>query len=164
MQVAYWSVCLQIISAIQTMYNPIIDGIYPEMVKNKDFKLIKSILKIFMPLILAGSVFSWIVAPFALRIVGGIQYVSATDLFRCLIPVLIFSFPAMVFGWPTMGTVGMQKQVTESTIITAIFQVVGIGILILTDYFNVINLALLRGTTEAVLFLQRLRYCHKILK
>lgn len=161
-QVAHWSVCLQIISAIQTMYNPIIDGVYPDMVKNKDFSLIKKILKLFMPLIFGGSAVSFVFAPLALRIVGGEQYVVATKLFRCLIPVLIFSFPAMVLGWPTLGAVGQQNKVTKSTICTAIFQVIGLAILILINKFNVLYLALLRGATEGVLLLLRAYACGKI--
>ena len=31
-EVAYWSVCMQLIGAVQTMYTPITDGIYPEMI------------------------------------------------------------------------------------------------------------------------------------
>lgn len=161
-QVAHWSVCLQIISAIQTMYNPIIDGIYPDMIKNKNFCLIKKILKVFMPIIFVGSGISFIFAPLALRIVGGIQYVVATDLFRCLIPVLIFSFPAMVLGWPTLGAIGQQNKVTKSTIFTAIFQVIGLAVLILINRFNVLCLALLRSTTEGILLLLRVYACKKI--
>lgn len=155
MDVAYWSVCLQIIGAIQTMYNPIIDGIYPEMVKNKDFKLIRKILIIFMPIIFAGSIFSFAIAPIALRIIGGAQYVGAANLFRSLIPVLIFSFPGMILGWTALGSVGKQKQVTISTILTAIFQISGILFLVLNHQFTIINLAILRGLTELFLLVIR---------
>ena len=34
-QIALWSVAMQIISAVQVMYNPIQGGIYPEMVRSK---------------------------------------------------------------------------------------------------------------------------------
>ena len=155
MDVAYWSVCLQIIGAIQTMYNPIIDAIYPEMVKHKDFKLIRKILIIFMPIILAGSIFSFAIAPIALKIIGGVQYVGAANLFRSLIPVLIFSFPGMILGWTALGSVGRQKQVTISTILTAIFQISGILFLVLIHQFTIINLAILRGLTELFLLVIR---------
>ena len=32
-EVAYWSVCMQLIGAVQTMYTPITEGVYPEMIK-----------------------------------------------------------------------------------------------------------------------------------
>lgn len=84
-EVAYWSVCMQLIGAVQTMYTPITEGVYPEMIKTKSWKFIKRLLMIFMPIVLAGSVFSVAVAPYVLLIVGGEQYVAATSLFRALV-------------------------------------------------------------------------------
>ena len=40
-EVAYWSICMQIIGTIQACYSPISDGIYPEMIRSKNIKLIK---------------------------------------------------------------------------------------------------------------------------
>ena len=54
-EVAYWSVCMQLIGAVQTMYTPITEGVYPEMIKTKSWKFIKRLLMIFMPIVLAGS-------------------------------------------------------------------------------------------------------------
>ena len=119
-EVAYWSVCMQLIGAVQTMYTPITDGIYPEMIKTKSWKFIKRLLMIFMPIVFAGSAFSIAVAPYALQIVGGEQYVAATSLFRALVPVLIFSFPGIVLGWPTLGALDKAAQVTKTTILSAI--------------------------------------------
>ncbi|WP_294586795.1 oligosaccharide flippase family protein, partial [uncultured Ruminococcus sp.] len=45
-QVAEWSVCLQMVSAVMSMYTPITDGIYPHMVKSKDWKLVTKTAKI----------------------------------------------------------------------------------------------------------------------
>ncbi len=35
-QVAYWSVCMQVINAIQACYTPIADGVYPELIKSRN--------------------------------------------------------------------------------------------------------------------------------
>lgn len=56
-EVAYWSVCMQLIGAVQTMYTPIIDGVYPEMIRTKSWDFIKHLLMIFMPIVFAGSAF-----------------------------------------------------------------------------------------------------------
>ena len=153
--VAYWSVCNQMIAAIQTMYTPITDGIYPDMVKNKDIRLIKKVLLIFMPIILLGSAFAAIVARYVLLIIGGPQYAVAVPIFRCLIPVLIFSFPGIVLGWPTLGALGRVREVTATTIFAAVFQVLGIVGLIFTGMFDLMSLAVLRAATEFVLFASR---------
>lgn len=159
--VAYWSVCMQLIGAVQTMYTPITEGIYPEMIKTKSWKFVKRLLKIFMPIVLAGSVFSMVVAPYVLLIVGGEQYVAAAPLFRVLVPVLVFSFPVFVFGWPTLGALNKAAEVTKTTVLSAVVQVGSLLILIATGHFTVMWIAVFRCVTEFVLMASRVWYCWK---
>lgn len=161
MEVAYWSVSMQLIGAIQTMYTPITGGIYPNMIKTKSFSFIKKLLLIFMPIIFLGSAFSYFVAPYVLLIVGGEQYLAAQDLFRWLLPVLIFSFPAMVLGWPTLGALDKAKQVTKTTVLSAIVQVASLLLLLAFGCFNILWIAVSRCLTEFVLMLSRGAYCWK---
>lgn len=160
--VAYWNVAIQIVNAIQSLYNPITKGIYPDMMKNRNFGLIKRILKIFMPIIFAGCVFTYFASPLAIKIVGGAKYVQATTpALRAMIPVLFFSFPAMVLGWPTLGAIDKIKATTMSTIVTAVVQVLGICFLIYIGKFNLIEIAVLRGGTEVLMLILRGTFCWK---
>ena len=132
--------------------------------QNKSWKFIKRLLMIFMPIVLAGSVFSVAVAPYVLLIVGGEQYVAATSLFRALVPVLIFSFPGIVLGWPTLGALDKAAQVTKTTILAAVVQVVSLLLLIATGHFTVMWIAIFRCVTEFVLMTCRGWYCWKYRK
>ena len=163
-QVAYWSVCMQLVGAVQSMYTPITNGIYPTMVRTKDLRFIKKVIKIFMPVVICGCIFCFVASKTILNVVGGKQYVEAYKIFRALIPVMLFSFPGMLLGWPTLGTIGKQKQVTLTTIITAIGQVLGLIILILFNKFYLVYVALLRGITEFLMLLLRLCFCIKYKK
>lgn len=159
--VAYWSVCMQIVGAIQTMYNPITDGIYPEMVKSKDVRLIKNTLKLFMPIIAAGCVIVVAAAPIALTVVGGAKYTAATPVLRMLVPVLFFSFPGMLLGWPTLGAIDKSRQVMVTTFATAFFQIAGLLLLGLIGHFTLMSLSILRSITECVMMLLRFSYFRK---
>lgn len=163
-EVAYWSVCMQLIGAVQAMYTPITDGVYPEMIKTKSWKFVRKLLMVFMPIVFVGSLFSVVVAPYVLLIVGGKQYVAATQIFRMLIPVLFFSFPAIVFGWPTLGALDKEKQVTQTTILSAIVQIVGLLGLLATGHFTIMWIAVFRCMTEFVLMASRGLYCWKYRK
>ena len=77
-------------------------------------------------------------------------------LFHCY-----FSFPSMLYGWPALGAIGKTRETTITTVITAVLQVMGLVLLLLTGQFNVINLAILRGVTEACMFAMRYGYCKK---
>ncbi len=160
-QVAYWSLCMQLVGAVQSMYTPITNGIYPTMIRTKSIKFIKKILFIFMPVVIGGCVFCFVASRYILLIVGGNQYIEAIPIFRALIPVMLVSFPGMLFGWPTLGPIGKQKQTTMTTIITAVVQVVGLSILIVTNSFTLIYIALLRGATELLMLVLRLSVCFR---
>lgn len=160
-QIAYWSLCLNIVTAIQGLYAPICNGIYPHMIKERDLKFIHKVLAIFMPMVLCGCVLCFFLASTALKVVGGEKYVAASVLFRWMIPILFFSFPAQVYGWPTLGAIGKVNETTLSTIIAAVAQVAGLLVLIVINKFTLVNLAILRGGTEFILMAVRMVIAYK---
>lgn len=162
-QVAYWSLCLNVINAIQGLYAPITNSVYPFMIKVKNLAFIHKVLLILMPFISAGCIICFAFADFAMLIVGGSKYLNAATLFRYLVPILFFSFPAQLYGWPTLGAIGMVRETTASTVVVATIQVLGIFFLVLINGFTLIHLAILRTVTEVCLLIMRMfiTYRHK---
>ena len=159
-QVAYWSVALQLIAAVNAMYSPIVNGIYPQMVREKSLLLIKKILYIFMPIVIVGCIVFFISAKFIVLIVSGEEYLYSVTILRYLIPILLISFPVMVTGWPTLGAIGKAKETTITTTVTAVAQVLGLIVLMLINKFTLINVAILRCLTELLMLILRVRYCY----
>lgn len=159
--VSYWSLCMQLVGAVQSMYTPITNGIYPSMVRTKSFKFVKKILCIFMPIVMVGCIICVLFSEFIVTLVGGIQYIAAAKVFRTLVPVLFFSFPTILLGWTALGVIGREKETTLTTIITALVQVAGLALLSVTGHFNLISIAILRGSTELLMLLLRGGYCYK---
>ena len=159
--VAFWSLCMQLIGAVQSLYTPITSGIYPQMMRSRNRRLIQKTMRIFMPIVCIGCVFTFFVAKYALLIVGGEKYVAAENTLRLLIPVLFFSFPSMLYGWPTLGAINKQRETTMTTIISAVFQVVMILGLIFFNRFNLASIAIARCFTEAALFALRFGFYRK---
>lgn len=150
--VAYWSVSMQLVGAVQTMYTPISNGIYPYMIKKKDLSLIKKVILIFMPVVFGGIVFCYFFSPQILTIISGKKYVDATGIFRLLLPILAFSFPVAILGWPTLGAIDKVKQINIATLSGACIQITGLFLLILFDEFNLITVAIVRNISEIVMF------------
>ncbi len=163
-QVAHWSVCMQIMSAIQTLYTPINQGVYPQMVRGKSLGLIHKVMLIFMPIVIVGCAICFIFAKFALTIVGGEKYAEAYVVFRCLIPVLLFSFPGMLYGWPALGAIDKVKQTSMTTIVTAVVQVAGLLFLAVIGKFTLVNLAILRSATELLMMVLRISLTYRYKK
>lgn len=159
--VAYWAVCLQLVNAVKAMYTPVTNGIYPRMIQTKDLRIIKKSLQIFMPLIVIGCVIVLIFSENILTIVGSIKYVGAAQTMRCLVPVLFFCFPAMLFGWPCLGAINKVADTTKTTIAAACVQIVGLSFIAITGNFSLISVALVKSFTEMCLMAFRLRYCYR---
>lgn len=159
--VAYWSLVLQLVTAVQALYSPILDGIYPEMVRNQKLQLIKKVLLIFTPIIIIGCVFTHYVSPFVMLIAGGRKYVEQAYLLRLMIPILFFSFYSMLFGWPILGAIDKVKETTITTVAASLVQVFGLVILVVVGKFTLISLTVLRTLTEFVMLVYRLYYFWK---
>lgn len=162
--IAYWSICIQIMSAVQMLYTPIGDALYPEMVKNRNPLVIKKVLKILLPVLLAGCIAVYIFGDLALYIAGGEKYVAAFPVLRLLIPVIFFGFLSIIFGWPVLGALGMERQTTKSTICSVLFQLSMILLLLVTKKLTLITAAIIRSLTEILLFGIRIQYCVRFLK
>ena len=159
--VAFWGVCMQLIGAAQSLYTPITNGIYPHMVRTRDASLLKKTMIRFMPVVILGCIFTLFVAKYAIVIIAGSKYVGASSTLKLLIPVLLFSFPSMLYGWPALGAIGRQKETTITTVTSACFQVALLIVLITTNHFNLVTISIARGCTELVLFSLRFFLCKK---
>ena len=65
-----------------------------------------------------------------------------------------------MLGWPALGAINKVNQTTQTTVFSALFQIAGLFILVLTGRFTIINIAILRSITEALLAFMRGRYCY----
>lgn len=163
-EIAFFSISMQIVTAIQMFYNPISDAVYPEMIKSKNISFIFKMIFILQPIIFIGCICSYIFAKFGMKLIGGDSYIEAANIFRCLIPVIFFSFPAILLGWPSLGAINKIKQTSISTICTVIVQILFIVVLILIDKFSIFTIAILRSFSEFLLFSIRFILCMKYKK
>lgn len=147
-QVAYWGILMTLIGAIQAMYSPIGDGIYPRMVATKNLRMFLKILMFFVPLLLLGATVLFFGANLIMTIVGGQKYEVVTPYLRSAIPLIVISFFSILFGWPVLGAIGKVKEVTITTVTTALLQVVGLVLIIRMNNFSIYSLLLVRTLTE----------------
>lgn len=162
--VAYWGVVMSLVGAVQTMYSPISDGIYPRMIATKSLDLFFRIVLFFIPLLLVGSLITYFGAHIILLIIGGKKYVMAYLYLQQSIPLLIISFFSILFGWPLLGAINKIKEVTFSTVSTAILQTVGLFLLIVLNMFSITSILLLRSVTELFMALVRISFVYKYRK
>lgn len=160
--IACWGVAFQLISIVMSLYEPITTSIYPRMVSSKNLKLIHMALFLAMPVILTGIVFCYFMAPILVDIVAGTGYDTAVDVFRIMLPVLLFTYPAQLLGFPVLGAVNKEKYATSSTVVSAIFHIVGLILLIASRSFTLVSVAILRSMTEFIFMVLRICFYLKV--
>lgn len=163
-QVALWSVALQIVSAVQLMFNPVTSGIYPEMVRSRSRGLLKKVSLLCLPVLILGCTALYFLSDLAVLIVAGEKYLEAAPVLRMLIPMLLISFPTILLGWPALGALGRVKETTTTTVVSALVQCMGLVVLMALGRFTIVNICILRGVTEFVQLAARGWYCFRFRK
>lgn len=154
-EVAYWSLALQLVGGIQAFYSPILDALYPAMVRDFRTKLVIRVLCVVMPIIIFGCGIIYYFGVDILTLIASEKYVQSAWLLMLLIPVLIISFPAMLFGWPYLGALGKIRLVTMSSVLASIGQVIMLAVLIITNNFTLYYICITRCISEFLLFFFR---------
>lgn len=159
--VAFWGILMSVVGAIQSMYNPISNGIYPRMVKEKNIKLFIRIIGLFVPILLVGSAILFYEAKLIIVIIAGQKYVVVAKYLKEAVPLIIISFFSILCGWPLLGGINRAKEVTSTTVATGILQVLGIALLIFSHNFTFSYLLLVRTLTELFMAISRIGMAYK---
>lgn len=154
-QIAYWSVAMTAVQAIQSLYTPITGSLYPHMCARQDFALAKRLLIIGMPAVLVGTVAFALLSDVVMLVLGGEAFLDGSYIVAMVSPVLFFSFPAMLLGFPILAAVGREKQLTVSSLASSLFHIAGLVVLAAGGWFTIPAVCVLRCCTEALLLAMR---------
>ncbi len=163
-QVAYWSLSMTAISAVQSLYSPIINSLYPHMLVKNDWGFVKKLAIIALPCVLAGTVAFACLSQMIMLVLGGEAYLEGAPVLLLASPVLFFSFFDMVFGWPVLGVLGKVEELTSTTVISAALFAGALVFMVVAGRFQVLCVAMIRTLAEAVLCALRLRLCWRYRK
>ena len=162
--IACWGIAVQLISAIQSLYEPITSCIYPHAAAKKNYSFAVRLTAILLVPVALGCAAAYYLSDFAVSIVAGDGYDFAAEIFRRLIPVLLFSFPAQMLGFPVLGAAGKQHCVTSSVLIAAAVQVIGLFMLSALNILTIQTICTLRCTAELTMCLLRAAFSYKLLR
>lgn len=163
-QISYWSLAFTAISAVQSLYNPIITSLYPHMVSQGDYRFAKQLALISIPFVAGGSLLFVALSDWIVLLLGGELYLPGTYVLRLLSPVLVFSFYGMLFGWPVLGSLGKVKELTATTVISALTNIALLILLSITGHASIGSFAVVRSITELLMCLLRAAACQRSMR
>ena len=146
--IGFYSSADKVVSLARSGAAPIADSLYPYMLKNKDFKMVKKAMKILMPLIIVAGGILWIFATPFCQFIFGEEYTETGKILRCLIPIMITVLPTYVMGFPVLSPLGLERYANLSNVVAACVQIAGLLILFALGYLNVYSVCLMTCVTE----------------
>ncbi len=138
-------------TAARSAFSPIADSLYPYMAKNKDFKLVKKLLTLLMPLIVIGCTVVGIFAEPFCAFIFGEAFRGAAATLRLLLPIVAITLPTYIFGFPMLTPMGLAKYANISVIVGAVFHAVTLGVLYIAGALTVTTICLATCATEYVI-------------
>lgn len=140
----------KLVTTARSAFSPIADSLYPYMVKNKDYRLVKRIMLVLMPIVALGCCFVGIYAEEFCVLLFGQEFEAAGNLLRLLMPVVFLSLPSYVFGFPVLSPLGLGKYANISVVIGAIFHALVIVGLFIADVLTVESICIATCITESI--------------
>ena len=159
--ISYWSLAMTSITAVQTLFTPITNSLYPRMVTSGDYSFAVKLGKIALPVLVVGTIAYVALADIIVLILGGESYLPGSFVLVYTSPVLIISYYGMSFGWPVLGADGHVKEMTASTVTAGLFSVCSLLCLWGFGLFSLVTVSVVRVLTEALMASLRLGGCYK---
>lgn len=154
--VGFYSSADKLMSLTKSVSSPVADSLYPYMVKNKDYKLIKIVLMTVIPIITIIGIFSFIFAEKICIFLFGTEYGAAKNILRCMIPAMIVIFPTYILSFPVLVPMGLSKKANMSNIIGAVVQSFFLIALFCSSNINAYSIIICGSISEIIVFLYRL--------
>lgn len=162
--VGYYAAAEKLYMAIQSMYGPLNNALYPYMVKHKNIAMFK---KIFGTVVLVNCIGIPICIYEATLIMQLIYKGVAVDsiiVFKILLGACLITVPSILLGYPLLGAFGYSSYTNFTVIISSLFHVAMLALLIVFDSITVYSVASLVVVTELIVLGMRTRGFVKFIK
>lgn len=160
--ISYWSLAMTAVSAVQALYNPVVSSLYPYISVSRDFSKLRKFLYLGTAVVAVGTLAFVALAVPIMHLLGGAQYQDGAYVLRLVAPLLLFSYPGILLGFPVLGAVGRVKELTWSSVLSAAFHVAGLLLLWACGVFTLVSVAILRCLTELVMLILRAGFVHRM--
>jgi len=154
--VGYYSIAEKLYQAVQYLYAPLNQVLYPYVSNSKNINLFK---KIFKTVVIVNIIFVLIVFLFSNNLFNLLFSDRATlesvKVFNIFLIATIVVVPSVLIGYPLLGGMGHPEYANKSVIYGSMVHLIGLLILILIGKINPIAVAFMVVITESSVFFMR---------
>ena len=163
--VGYYSIAEKLYMAIQSLYGPITQALYPYVAKERNIKLFKKIFYSVVGLNILGVVFLYFFGEYIFTFLFTQEIgIESINIFNIFLIANLIVVPSILIGYPFLGALGFAKYANMSVIYASIMHLFGLSLLIITDNITIFSVALMVIITQLVDFIYRFYglYKHKL--
>lgn len=153
--VGFYTSADKLITTAKNGLSPISDSLYPYMAVNKDFKLVKKVLTILMPVIVLGAAVVFLFAEPLCVWFFGPEYAETGKVLRAMLPVVVVILPSYILGFPTLTAMGLTRYANYSVIFGSVLHVINLAVLYFSGHMNMVTLGILVSVAETAILLFR---------
>ena len=154
--VGYYSIAEKLYIALQQIYHPLVNTLYPYIAHKRNVHLYKKIFKfvVFFNITILLCIF--ISSNQIIEIIFGKGLEISSNIFKILIFSAIIVVPSILLGYPFLAAMGYPNYANFSVVLGSIFHLVGLGVLIIFHLINGYTVALMVLLTESFVLIIRL--------
>ena len=152
---AFYTGADKLITTAKNGLSPISDSLYPYMTKNRDFALVKKVLLVIEPVIIAGCAVVFIWARPLCTWFFGEGYGETGTVLQAMLPVVVVILPSYILGFPTLSAMGLSKYANYSVIFGSALHIINLLALYFSGHMNMVTLGCLVSIAETVILLFR---------
>ncbi|MGG5328991.1 oligosaccharide flippase family protein [Enterococcus sp. AZ163] len=145
----------KITTAGEMMLTPISDSIYPHMVKEKDYKLLKKIFIYGGIVWLVGCSIVFLGANTVCSIILGAKYSSAGDYLRILMVNSFFAFFSIFLGYPSLSPIGKANYANAAIPVATIINVLACLMLWIFNAITLVRILVIMSLMNIILVIIR---------
>ena len=154
--VGYYAIAEKLYQAMQRLYHPLVNVLYPYVTKERNIKLFKKIFTIVNLLNVFIVVVLFLGTPLLIEFITGSRAEESIIVFRVFLIVSLIVVPSILLGYPFLAALGYKNYANNSILFASLVHMTGLGILYLFNLVNIYNVALMLIITESTVFIIRL--------
>ena len=155
--VGYYAAAEKLYTALQSMYGPLNQALYPYMVKSQNFKVFKKIFLVVVLINCIGIPICIYESDFIMKIIYHVISSESVLVLKILLGGCLITVPSVLLGYPLLGAFGYTRYTNLTVIISSVFHVVMLMLLVLFDSLTIYSVASLVVVTELIVLGLRIK-------
>jgi PST family polysaccharide transporter len=154
-EVAFYSSADQLYRGGQSVFAPLSQALYPNMVRTHNFKLLFRVIKWATLVCVAGGIFSALFGDFIIELIFGAEFHQTYLVLLVLLAALTVNTPSVLLGYPLLGALDQAGKANLSVMLGGALQLVLLSIFYAFDWKSAIYIATSVFVVETLVLLAR---------